>query len=155
MQEAGNWKPVNSKAIVSNISQVFETQDITKLNKPTYQFVANLSGFIAHYDLYGFQSNYEDLRSFSDDLLPACSESEARRLGEDLDFIKWYGKSYCKSEADALNGIREVVTKYQSKVANSFESEDARKLQKIIDLATEVQHRNDPGLTRSFLAGLL
>jgi len=154
MQEAGNWKPVNSKAIISNIGQIFKTNDITELNKPTYEFVMNLSGFIAHYNLYGFQENYSDLRSFADDLLSACTEETADREANDSDFNRWYGHAYCQSKADAINGIREVVTKFNSGVTTSFENKDAEKLQNLISLATEVQRRNDPNLTRKFLAKL-
>ena len=152
MQEAGNWKPVNSKAIISNIGQIFKTNDITKLNKPTYEFVMNLSGFIAHYNLYGFQENYSDLRSFADDLLSACTEGTADREANDSDFNRWYGHAYCQSKADAINGIREVVLAAQSKVSTICEDKDTQKLDKIIALATEVKRRNDPEITRKFVS---
>ena len=154
MQKPGNWEPINSKAIISNINLVFKTNDIYKLNKSTYNFVMNLSGFIAHYNLAGFQCTYEDLRLFATDLIDACTEGTADREANDSDFNKWYGKAYCQSKADAINGIREVVTKFNSGVTTSFENKDAEKLQNLISLATEVQRRNDPDLTRKFLAEL-
>lgn len=36
------------------------TKDITKLNKRGYQFLNLASGFIAHYNLYGFIDYYSD-----------------------------------------------------------------------------------------------
>lgn len=153
MNEAGNWKALNSKAIINNIELIFKSNDITKLNKPTYNFVMNLGGFIAHYDLYGFQANYEDLRQFASDLLDACTENDAN-YKLDSDFIKWYGKAYCQSEADAINGIREVVTKYQKQAINNAESNDMGKLNTILALAEEVKRRNDPDIIREFLASI-
>ena len=154
MQQAGNWKPENSKAIIANVESVFKNNDITKLNKSTYQFVANLGGFIAHYDLYGFQGHYEDLRAFADNLLNACTKSTADREANDSDFNKWYGHAYCQSKADAINGIREVVLKYQNKTSTVCEDKDMQKLNKIIELATEIKRRNDPELRRKFLESL-
>jgi len=154
MEKAGNWKAINSQAIINNIESVFKNNDINKLNNPTYSFVANLSGFIAHYNLGGFQDNYRDLRSFAQNLLGACTKGEAYRLGEDRDFIKWYGVAYCQSEADAINGIRQVVLKYQNKITTKEEKRDEARLENLIKLATEIKNRNDKDLTRKFIASL-
>ena len=150
-QEKGNWKPINSRAIISNINLVFKTGNIEKLNGTTYRFVHNLSGFIAHYDLRGFQCTYQDLRDFARDLLSTCTEKEALRLGRDRDFINWYGQAYCSSNEQAIRGIREVVLKYQESVQNKFQDVDADRLDNIIALAEEVKRRNDPTITKAFL----
>jgi len=113
----------------------------------------NLGGFIAHYDLYGFQDHYQDLRDFARDLLDSCTENDANYELDD-DFIKWYGLIYCQSKKDAINGIREVVLKYKNDVSSSCESEDEKKLNKIIALANEVKRRNDPATTREFLKAI-
>ena len=44
--------------IVNNV--VAACRDISKLNKTGYQFISGCSGFIAHYDLHGFKSYYND-----------------------------------------------------------------------------------------------
>jgi hypothetical protein len=44
--------------IVNNV--INACRDITKLNKTGYKFLHLANGFIAHYDLYGFISYYED-----------------------------------------------------------------------------------------------
>ena len=151
MQEAGKWKPVNDKAIVSNIELVFKTGDISKLNKPTYEFVMNMSGFIAHYNLYGFQEYYTDLRDFSRDLLDACTEYEANRDETDRDFVKWYGQDYCSSKARAKRGIADVVRKYQGRVSVESEAIYKTKLENLNDLLAEVVRRNDPQITKSLV----
>lgn len=140
-------KPYNSKAIVNNVKLVFKTGDIKKLNNPTYHFIYLLSGFIAHYNLYGFQDTYSDLREFGKDLLNACSESEERRSTE-----KWaiteYGIGYCQSKADAIKGIREVVLKYQNEITKKAEEIDIEKLTNLRDIIDEVLSRNDPQLAQ-------
>ena len=73
-------QPYNVKAIVSNVELVFKSGDISKLNKSAYHFIYLLSLFIAHYNLYGFQDYYQDLRLFAEDLLDA-DEPYARYVG--------------------------------------------------------------------------
>lgn len=138
-------KPYNSKAIVNNINLVFKTGNIEKLNNPTYKFVYLLSGFIAHYNLYGFRSEYSDLRTFARDLLYSCSQEEERRAVGNWD-IGGYGKEYCQSKADAIRGIREVVMKYQDKITQESENADERKLSDLRDVIDEILERKDPEL---------
>lgn len=118
--EAGNWKPYNVKAILGNLKLVFTSKDITKLNKPTYNFLYLLSGFIAHYNLYGFQDYYQDLRDLVKDLDPGYLKSDARRDETDGDFNKWYGEAYNKSKADIKRGIAELVETYGQEIHNHF-----------------------------------
>jgi len=54
-------KPITDtqkKRIVNNV--VKACKNISKLNKTGYGFIYLASGFIAHYDLHGFISVYED-----------------------------------------------------------------------------------------------
>ncbi len=54
-----NIKPLTERQktlIVNNILKA--TKDITKLNKIGYNFIYLASGFIAHYNLYGFIDHY-------------------------------------------------------------------------------------------------
>ena len=53
--------------IANNIMAAI-SMDISKLNGPAYRFISGCPGFIAHYNLGGFISNYED-NSLSDDIL--------------------------------------------------------------------------------------
>jgi len=109
----GNWEPYNVDYLERNIRQVFRTGDIGKLTKGTYQFITLHMGFIAHYDLYGFQCAYADLELFREMLQrseyshdPDYNLNMADREETDRDFIKWYGYPYCHSVAE---GIRRIV----------------------------------------------
>ena len=119
-QESGNWKPYNVKALESNVSLVFRTGDIGKLNKPTYEFIHLDMGFIAHFNLQGFQCAYADLELFREMLQrsehshdPDYNLRWADRCEGDRDFIKWYGEAYCKSKAE---GIRRIVAVARNQV---------------------------------------
>ena len=113
MQEKGNWKPYHVPTLERNIRLVLKTGDISKLNKSTYDFIIQHMGFIAHYDLYGFQCSYRDLEEFRQKLQtseysqdPDYNLKWADGYEGDRDFNNWYGPAYCKSVAE---GIRTVV----------------------------------------------
>jgi hypothetical protein len=112
-QEEGKWKPYNVDALERTICQVFQKGDIRLLTKATYNFITLNMGFIAHYDLQGFQCDYADLDLFRKSLQtseysedPDYNLRRADRCESDRDFLKWYGEAYCKSEAE---GIRRIV----------------------------------------------
>jgi hypothetical protein len=126
-QEKGNWQPYNVKAIVKNVEQVFKKSDIRYLKEATYKFIINDMGFIAHYDLGGFQSEYADLREFVVKLQTSeystqkeSNLQEADRIESDPDFEKWYGKLYNKSKAEAIRGIVAVARKYEKEIFEKF-----------------------------------
>lgn len=113
MQKQGEWKPYNVKALEQNVALVFKTGDIGKLNKPTYTFIIGHMGFIAHYDLIGFQCEYADLDEFRERLQTSEYSKRldynldwANRYEGDRDFNKWYGPAYCKSVTE---GIRHII----------------------------------------------
>jgi hypothetical protein len=113
MPKDGKWKPYNVDYLERNIREVFSTGDIHKLTQATYQFITLHMGFIAHYDLRGFQCEYADLELFREKLQtseysqdPEYNLRWADRCESDRDFVKWYGEAYCKSEAE---GIRCIV----------------------------------------------
>ena len=130
-QQKGNWQPYNVKAIIKNVEQVFRNRDIKYLNKPTYQFIINSMGFIAHYDLYGFQSTYADLRSFAVHLQTSeysnnkdYNLSWADSIGRDREFKEWYGDAYNRSKADAIKGIVAVARKYEKEIFEKFDMKE-------------------------------
>ena len=113
MQQDGNWKPYDVAHLERNIREVFRSGDIGKLDKYTYNFIHQHMGFIAHYDLYGFQCEYADIKEFREKLQtseysrdPAYNLRWADQCESDSDFIKWYGAAYCKSKAE---GIRRII----------------------------------------------
>ena len=148
-----NLKPYNSKAILNNIELIFKTGDIEKLNNTTYHFIYLLSGFIAHYNLYGFRDAYRDLRLFAKDLLSGCDTSAEYRSTEEW-AVKEYGYEYCQSKANAIKGIREIVTKYQEKISQKAESDDVARLTNLRNIIDEVLKRNDPELAQTLVREL-
>jgi len=123
--EAGNWKPYNVDYLERNIRQVFESGDIGKLTKATYEFIHQHMGFIAHYDLMGFQGEYanrlDDLRLYlqTSEFIsrdPDYNLRWADKCEFDRQFVKWYGEAYCRSEAE---GIRRIVAVARSQSTQS------------------------------------
>lgn len=130
-QEKGNWKPYNVNAIVNNVEQIFKNADIKHLNKPTYTFIHLNMGFIAHYDLGGFQGTYADLRDFVEKLQSGeLSRNKDYNLNwadsveRDKQFEEWYGKAYNKSKADAIRGIVAVARKYEKEIFEKFDTKE-------------------------------
>ena len=110
--ETGKWPAVDSKGIIANVELVLRTGDITHLSKKAYEFITLNMGFIAHYNLMGFQCEYGDTREFANRLQtseysqdPNYNLNWADSKEHDSQFNKWYGFAYCKSCADAIRGI--------------------------------------------------
>jgi hypothetical protein len=115
--------PYNTKAIVNNLKLVFRTRDINKLNGTAYHFISQHMGFIAHYDINGFKSVYEDVQSFAQTL-------ETSEYSKDLDYnLKWatkretgtgyYGDAaYNKSIAETIRGIIEAARTFQNRAGD-------------------------------------
>lgn len=83
--------------IVSNI--VKAVKNIDNLNKTGYNFIYQCSGFIAHYDLYGFIASYTG-ETLKQDIISYAGQNQWRnfRPGErDYD--------YYMSKADVYNRI--------------------------------------------------
>lgn len=128
-QEKGNWAPYNVKAIEQNIRLVMRTGDIRKLNGKAYHVITQHMGFIAHYDLGGFQGEYRDIEEFRKRL--QCSEMgndwgendrQAVREETDRQFREWYGEAYQKSKAAAMKAIVKVArTRWCSECGNEEE----------------------------------
>lgn len=102
--------PCNQKAICNNLKLVFKSNDINKLNNPTYKFVMNMSGFIAHYDLYGFRAEYENrLDDFAVELITGASNPE---YWSTKWFIDQYGEEYCQAKTNTLIEIAQIAKSY-------------------------------------------
>ena len=83
--------------IVSNI--VKAVKNIDNLNKTGYNFIYQCSGFIAHYDMYGFIASYSG-ESLKRDILSYAGQNQWRnfRPGE-RDY------EYYQAKADVYNQI--------------------------------------------------
>ncbi len=125
--EQGNWPAYNVRAIAGNVERVFKCRNIDKLNGPAYKFIIGHMGFIAHYDINGFKSEYADLRDFAKKLQSGeltCDAGynlkNADRHERDADFAKWYGPAYNKSKANAMRGIVAVVRQHTAEIEKDF-----------------------------------
>ena len=83
--------------IVSNI--VKAVKNIDNLNKTGYNYIYNCSGFIAHYDMYGFIASYSG-ESLKRDILSYAGQNQWKnfRPGE-RDY------EYYQAKADVYNEI--------------------------------------------------
>lgn len=87
--------------IVSNV--VKAVKNIDSLNKTGYNFLYQCSGFIAHYDMYGFIANYSDGR-LVEDIVSYAGQNQWKnfRPGES-------NYEYYSSKADVYNRILKEV----------------------------------------------
>jgi hypothetical protein len=118
------FKPYNSSYIAKNLESVYKSGDITKLSKASYNFLYLMSGFIAHYNLYGFQDHYQDLRDLSQDILNSMDINDPEREIRDPWFAGQYGVEYCQSKVDTLKAIKEVVLKYKDQAQVEFDQKE-------------------------------
>ena len=87
--------------IVNNV--VKSVKNIDNLNKTGYNFLYLCSGFIAHYDMYGFIAEYSD-RSLKQDIISYAGQNQWRnfRPGEQ-------NYEYYSAKADVYNRILAVI----------------------------------------------
>lgn len=55
--------------IVNSVKRVLKGKNIELLSKTAYNFLYLASGFIAHYNLYGFRDVYSDVEDLRKDIL--------------------------------------------------------------------------------------
>ena len=115
------WSCFNPARIINNLTLIFKTNDITKLKKSTYKFLNLMSGFIAHYNLYGFQDYYKDLRDLIRDLKESSDVQEINNIHYylNINMISGDQKDYYRSEYDILIQIKPLIEKYESEI-NAF-----------------------------------
>ena len=111
--------PVNIPAKEKNINLIFKSGKIRKLNNSTYKFIIASMGFIAHYDLQGFQSNYANLKYFAQKLQTSEYSNDlnynlkwADRFETDPDHTRFYGRAYVVSVSSAIRKIVAIARKY-------------------------------------------
>lgn len=61
--------PRQVELIVSSFRKIFLKRDVSYLTKSAYDFIYQSSGFIAHYNIFGFQDHYADVQSLKNDIL--------------------------------------------------------------------------------------
>jgi len=111
-------KPYDVKNILSNIELVLKTANIEKLSKKSYGFISIMCGFIAHYDLSGFQAHYAELQDLIEKLKGSLPIEKDTCLRDVNDKPKYngYGLPYCQSKLDIVEGIEKLVAKYETSI---------------------------------------
>jgi hypothetical protein len=88
--------------IVSNV--VKACRNIDNLSKTGYKFLYLCSGFIAHYDYWGFQAHYAD-HSLKQDLISFAGSNQWRNFRPgDQDY------EYYQAKADVYNRILHEIS---------------------------------------------
>ena len=105
-------KPYNSKAILKNLKQVIEQENIELLSKSAYNFLYLMSGFIAHYDLGGFQYNYRNVDDLIEDISRSADYKDPDRGIRDPFFKNSYGDAYPESKCEILRGLHDILAPY-------------------------------------------
>ena len=110
--------------IIKSLTQVFDNHNIDQLTKDTYDFIKNLSGFIAHCNIDGFKSEYQDLRKFIDDLLESSDvDNSAHYLSDDY-FSKGEQFYYYAQKCALLKAIKKLAIKHKDKIDNAFNEQE-------------------------------
>lgn len=140
----------NSRGVLSNLELVFKTSNIWKLNKPTYNFVMNMSGFIAHYNLQGFQCTYEDVS-----LLIGEIADSVKSYVPDYNYeVQSYGKIYADSKKAIYDALPALCEKYTKQAQDTSTTRIREVLEKTNAILTEVLKRNDPEIERRMIQQL-
>jgi hypothetical protein len=72
--------PHKVKRIITNIIKTIKSGDIEKLEKQSYNYLYLCSGFIAHYNWYGFKDYYLDTETLKHDILSNISNNQWRNF---------------------------------------------------------------------------
>lgn len=115
--------------VSNNIELVFKTNDIKELTRTAYEFVSNMSGFIAHYNLYGFQDEYKDVGNLLTDITTSMDISQKERYINDTFFNnpnKTIGnqtyKDYYRQKYETLAELEQLCIKYRASVQKATQA---------------------------------
>jgi len=154
----GNWPPVKDAAIARSIERCFRLGSMDHLTLDAYNFVINMDGFIAHYNINGFRAYYSDLRDFADKILRGGLLAGSTREDEaaycmDADFIKEYGEARCASKARAIKAIVSLTQGYRAKTETQGAQNDKNEIELLAECVKRA--RGDATFARQFLSTLL
>lgn len=133
------WK-INTKGIIRSVESVLKTGDIDKLTQDAYGFVMNMSGFIAHYDINGFKSEYNNTADLLRELQKSVDVSDAERYINDSWFSNNEQSEYYASKTEILVAIRGMCKKY---AVSCQDSENESVIDKFDLLKTAVNKCDD------------
>ncbi len=123
-----------AQALAKNVEAVARKKDIKVLSKDAYEFIILKMGFIAHYNLFGFQDVYEDLREFFLRLQTGEYSRErdynldqAERQANDLFFKNNYGEENQKNTAWLMKELVNIARRYENEVGEHFNNKEKDK----------------------------
>jgi len=104
------YTPRQKSLIVNSFKRVFQTGNIDHLTTPAYKFIMLASGFIAHYNLHGFQDYYRDTSLLKQDILQNKNINQWRNFqpGEaDYEYYQAKAGIYNAIAQSAFPGLNE------------------------------------------------
>jgi len=96
--------PRQKSMILSSFKKVFATGDIENLTNTAYRYIYLASGFIAHYNLYGFRDAYRDVDLLKQNIL---LNARANQWSNFTPADKNY--DYYMSKADVYKSLASLV----------------------------------------------
>lgn len=102
------------KSIVDSFKRVFANDNIGYLTKNAYNFIMLSSGFIAHYNIHGFRSHYENIYYFASDIV---RWKESNRWTNFRPGDKDY--EYYKQRAEIYSFIADMAYSYLTSAQNN------------------------------------
>lgn len=107
--------PRQVQLIVSSIRKVMQTGDISHLSSSAYKYLYLCSGFIAHYNLYGFRAEYSDVETLRAAIL------RNRRSNQWFNFHPGERDyDYYMQKRDIYNKICETIAGYSLAEVDTF-----------------------------------
>jgi len=101
---------LNKNGIENSIRKIIAKKDISFLTKDCYDFLYNLSGFIAHYDINGFADYYQNIAFLVKDLQNSSDLYDFERYTTDEFFAKSEQHQYYADKAELLKIIKNIVS---------------------------------------------
>jgi len=102
------WK-LKGDAIIKNIDIVLKTRDIEKLSNTAYEFVRNISGFIAHYDINGFKCEYSNVDDLERGIRESIDTREPNRYIDKGYFSECEQSEYYAEKSRILNHFKNAT----------------------------------------------
>jgi len=124
--DKGNWPAINVKSVLASVERVFKSRDTSKLTGVAYNRLYLLDGFIAHYDLGGFQYHYSETSRLAKDILASYQVNNPDHYMQEC-FVRDYGQAYCQSEYDLARNLKTCAAHYLPELEaydNAAERED-------------------------------
>ena len=127
---------LNEKGILKSVEAVLKSGDSSQLTKDAYNFLYNMSGFIAHYDINGFIAHYKNTEDLRMDILNSSDINDTRFVTDPY-FSKGEQAGYYAQKYRIGIALGELAPKYE----NSSKSLEAESIDDKLALLAEIVKR--------------